>query len=73
MAATGRASGSSCDEHGLGSPSMRRPTRSLEPDDVEPRAREWKRGDATDRAEPDDDYVGLLKVAGTSVPVAKKT
>jgi hypothetical protein len=52
---------------------MRRPTRSLEPDDVEPRAREWKRGDATDRAEPDDDFVGLLKVAGASVPVAKKT
>ncbi len=42
----------------------REPGAGLEPDHLEPCARERQRGDAADRAEPDDDDVGLLKVDG---------
>jgi hypothetical protein len=42
----------------------REPGAGLEPDHLEPRARKWQRGDTADRAEPDDDDVGLLKVDG---------
>jgi len=42
----------------------REPGARFEPDHLEPCARERQRGDAADRAEPDDDDVGLLKVDG---------
>ena len=40
------------------------PGARLEPDHLEPGARQRQRGDAADRAEPDDDDIGLLKVDG---------
>ena len=42
----------------------RQPGAGLDADHVEARARERQRGDAADRAQPDDDDVGLLKVDG---------
>ena len=42
----------------------RQPGAGLDADHVEARARERERGDAADRAEPDDDDVGFLKVDG---------